>query len=186
MESLGSRTSSSTSLSMDKISTLLTKSPNTPSFTHTRFVTLCTNRDIGKTPHLTLMYDATVAVLDAVPAVVWRARCWPGSAGSRARVCFLLKLFHVLIWLAILGVYHCHANPCLLLIDFGHFNPYLWWWILLCSLPVPLWTTKVANFWCFTNILRKPLSACQLPWPVFAFLPTVLLTPPISNILRRK
>ncbi|PBK99352.1 hypothetical protein ARMGADRAFT_1074238 [Armillaria gallica] len=73
---------------MDKISTLLTKSPNTPSFTHTRFVTLCTNRDIGKTARLTWMYT-TVGVLDAavwVPAIVWRARCRPGSASSRARL----------------------------------------------------------------------------------------------------
>ncbi|KAK0202839.1 glycosyltransferase family 57 protein [Desarmillaria ectypa] len=59
---------------------------------------------------LKLFMRWTVIVLDAavwVPAVVWWARCRPGSASSRARSASIITTL---------------ANPCLLLIDFGHFQ----------------------------------------------------------------
>ncbi|KAG7443643.1 uncharacterized protein BT62DRAFT_321941 [Guyanagaster necrorhizus] len=60
--------------------------------------------------HLKLFMRWTVVVLDAavwVPAVFWWARYRPGSASSRARSASVVTIL---------------LNPCLLLIDFGHFQ----------------------------------------------------------------
>ncbi|SJL03724.1 related to Probable dolichyl pyrophosphate Man9GlcNAc2 alpha-1,3-glucosyltransferase [Armillaria ostoyae] len=76
---------------------------------NSRWFALDTSRGM-ESEGLKLFMRLTVVVLDAVvwvPAVVWWARCRPGSASSRARSASIIAAL---------------ANPCLLLVDFGHFQ----------------------------------------------------------------
>ncbi|KAK0188896.1 glycosyltransferase family 57 protein [Armillaria mellea] len=174
---------------------------------------------------LKLFMRLTVLVLDAavwVPAVVWWARCRPGSASSRARSASIIATL---------------ANPCLLLVDFGHFQRYLVGavlfslslsfkqmalyyapaigiFLLATCVETPLlfpklaavttatfllvfatalhrifpfarglFEDKVANFWCFSNVVIKwrlllsveTLVRLSTVLTVLGFLPAVVL-----------